>query len=123
MGWLADVAPAGLVARKTTGLPLDTWMDLACAPQSCLASVTHGPEPTLASTLATPWFADTAVSTHQSLPTAFGVKVALKAVALVDGAAPRYACGADWAAWPSGAVARKTTCEPFATCVESVQSP
>src|SRR5689334_4035717 len=70
------------------------------------------------------WLADTATSTHQSLPTAFGVKDAAKAGAVADVLElPSHGCGAEAAVWPAPSVARKETGVPFSTCTLAAQLP
>src|SRR5688500_12800171 len=78
------------------------------------------------------WLPDAAVSTHQSLPTAFGVKLAVNEVAdgvvgddvvEVVAAAPSHGCDVDEAVCPAASVARKTIGVLLSTCTLVAQLP
>src|SRR5688572_29975447 len=75
---------------------------------------------------------DAAVSTHQSFPTAFGVKLAVNEVEVegvgddvveVVAAAPSHGCDADDAVCPAASVARNTIGVPLSTCTLVAQLP
>ena len=107
------------MARNWTCEPLGAYRSSAFEPHDVLGSTVQAPEPTLASTLATAEPDATLTSTQWSLPTALGVKLAVKlgAVAVaVDEPEPDIQAKDCTAVAPEASVARKVTVEPCGAC-------